>query len=241
MKGMMEQVVLAGTGRKTQLNGYSSAGKTGTAQKVDPGGHGYSAHDVVASFAGFAPADHPAIAMVVVIDSPHPLHEGGDVAGPAWKRMGDRILPYLGIPHDLPVNVPAKTLAQRREQERKLPPHADDESFSVAAQELLGPDQALPKDAVVINGQQLGQGAPVTAPGKTQAVVVQYQGGIEVPNFAGMPVRAVSALCEKLGLEPVLMGPGVARQQAPAAGTRVTSGARVVVRFTLRDPQEQRP
>lgn len=241
MKGMMEQVVLAGTGRKTQLNGYSSAGKTGTAQKVDPGGHGYSAHDVVASFAGFAPADHPAIAMLVVIDSPHPFHEGGDVAGPAWKRMGDRILPYLGIPHDLPVNVPPKTLAQRREQERKLPPHADDESFSVAAQELLGPDQALPRDAVVINGQQLGQGAPVTAPDKTHAVVVQYQGGIEVPNFAGMPVRAVSALCEKLGLDPVLMGRGVARQQAPAAGTRVTSGARVVVRFTLRDPQEQRP
>jgi cell division protein FtsI (penicillin-binding protein 3) len=241
MKGMMEQVVLAGTGQHTQLNGYSSAGKTGTAQKVDAGGHGYSAHDVVASFAGYAPADHPAIAMLVVIDSPHPLHEGGVVAGPAWKRMGDRILPYLGIPHDLPINVPAATLAQRRAQEQNLPPHADDESFSVAARELLDADSSLPRDAVIIDGQQLGQGTPATAAGKSQAVIVQYQGGIEVPNFAGMPLRAVSALCEKLGLDPVLMGRGVARQQVPAAGARVAPGTRVVVQFTLREPQGHRP
>ena len=241
MKGMMEQVVLAGTGQHTQLNGYSSAGKTGTAQKADAGGRGYSAHDVIASFAGYAPADHPAIAMLVVIDSPRGLHDGGVVAGPAWKRMADRILPYLGIPHDLPLTVPAPSMAQERLREPNLPPHADDESFSMAAQGLLGADQALPRDAVVINGQQLAQAPPVTALNQQQAVIVQYQGGIEVPNFAGMPVRAVSALCEKLGLDPVLMGRGVARQQAPVPGTRVTPGARVVVRFTLRDQQEHRP
>lgn len=241
MKGMMEQVVLAGTGQHTQLNGYSSAGKTGTAQKVDPGGHGYSAHDVIASFAGYAPADHPAIAMVVVIDSPHGLHEGGVVAGPAWKRMGDRILPYLGIPHDLPINVPATSIAKRRSPSADLPPHADDESFSLAAQDLLGTDSTLPKNAVVVNGQKLGEETPAAPVTKPQAVIVQYQGGIEVPNFAGMPLRAVSALCEKLGLDPVLMGRGVARQQAPAAGTRVMPGARVVVQFTLREPQDPRP
>ncbi len=70
MRKMMEGVVLYGTGKTAQLNGYSSGGKTGTAQKIDPATHRYSKTMHIASFAGIAPVNNPVIAVAVVIDSP---------------------------------------------------------------------------------------------------------------------------------------------------------------------------
>ena len=70
MRKMMEGVVLFGTGKPAQLNGYSSGGKTGTAQKIDPATHLYSKTMHIASFAGFAPVNNPVIAVAVVIDNP---------------------------------------------------------------------------------------------------------------------------------------------------------------------------
>ena len=70
MRKMMEGVVLYGTGKPAQLNGYSSGGKTGTAQKVDPATHLYSKTMHIASFAGIAPVNNPVIAVAVVMDNP---------------------------------------------------------------------------------------------------------------------------------------------------------------------------
>ena len=70
MRAMMAGIVTEGTGKAAQLNGYSSAGKTGTAQKIDPATHTYSHTKLVASFAGFAPVSAPAISVTVVIDTP---------------------------------------------------------------------------------------------------------------------------------------------------------------------------
>ena len=85
MKQMMEGVVLRGTGRKAILDGYSAAGKTGTAQKFDPATGKYSHTKFVASFAGFAPVNNPAIVVAVILDSPMAQHvylqEGGWVGG----------------------------------------------------------------------------------------------------------------------------------------------------------------
>src|SRR6185437_4312426 len=107
MKQMMAQVVLAGTAQQAQLNGYTAGGKTGTAQKANPGEHGYSKTDYIASFVGFTPLNDPAIVVLVELDSPRGGHEGGAVAGPAFKRIAERVLPYLGVPHDVPVAAPA--------------------------------------------------------------------------------------------------------------------------------------
>lgn len=74
MRQMMQGVVLHGTGKKALLIGYSSAGKTGTGQKVDPITHTYSHTKYVASFAGFAPINNPAVTIVVVLDSAVGLH-----------------------------------------------------------------------------------------------------------------------------------------------------------------------
>jgi cell division protein FtsI (penicillin-binding protein 3) len=101
MKKMMEGVVLFGTGRKAQLEGYTSAGKTGTAQKVDPATGAYSHTKYVASFAGFAPVNNPAITVAVILDSAVGLHQGGQVSAPVFQRVAQQVLAYLNVPHDV--------------------------------------------------------------------------------------------------------------------------------------------
>ncbi len=101
MRQMMQRVVLHGTGKKALLIGYSSAGKTGTAQKVDPATHAYSHTKYVASFGGFAPINNPAITVVVVLDSAVGLHQGGQVSAPVFTRVAQQVLEYLHTPHDL--------------------------------------------------------------------------------------------------------------------------------------------
>lgn len=101
MRQMMEDVVLYGTGTPAQLDGYSSAGKTGTAQKIDPKTHRYSKTDYIASFAGFAPVNNPAVTIVVVMDSPHKgSHYGTAASAPLFHDLAQQILEYLGVPHD---------------------------------------------------------------------------------------------------------------------------------------------
>jgi cell division protein FtsI (penicillin-binding protein 3) len=101
MKQMMQKVVLEGTGKKAVLEGYSSAGKTGTAQKVDPATHAYSRTKYVASFAGFAPINNPAVVVAVILDSAVGLHQGGQVSAPVFQRVAQQVLEYLHTPHDV--------------------------------------------------------------------------------------------------------------------------------------------
>jgi len=103
MRSMMQKVVLEGTGRKAILEGYSSAGKTGTAQKVDPATGAYSKTKYIGSFAGFAPVNNPQIVVAVILDSAVGLHQGGQVAAPVYKRISQQVLEYLHVPHDLPL------------------------------------------------------------------------------------------------------------------------------------------
>ena len=101
MKAMMQDVVLEGTGKKAILEGYSSAGKTGTAQKVDPATGTYSRTKYVASFAGFAPINDPAIVVAVILDSAVGLHQGGQVSAPVFQRVAQQVLEYMHVPHDV--------------------------------------------------------------------------------------------------------------------------------------------
>jgi cell division protein FtsI (penicillin-binding protein 3) len=97
---MLKEVVRSGTGRHAQIPGYVVAGKTGTAQKVDPSGH-YSMIDHVASFVGFVPAERPALVVLVSLDSPRgPRNQGGDVAAPVFARVAEAALRYRAIAPD---------------------------------------------------------------------------------------------------------------------------------------------
>jgi len=123
MRKMMEGVVLFGTGKQAQLNGYSSGGKTGTAQKIDPATHTYSKTLHIASFAGFAPVNNPAISVAVVIDSPKGEYYGAEVSAPVFAEVAQQVLEYLGVPHDIDLR-PA-SLASKKE-----PPVTEDDSAS---------------------------------------------------------------------------------------------------------------
>jgi len=84
-----------GTGRRAAIEGLRVAGKTGTAQKAVAGG--YSDTDFIASFAGFLPADNPELSIVVVVDTPRPIHSGGRVAAPAFRTIADEAVRYMGL------------------------------------------------------------------------------------------------------------------------------------------------
>jgi cell division protein FtsI (penicillin-binding protein 3) len=103
MRAMMQKVVLEGTGRKAILEGYTSAGKTGTAQKVDPATGAYSKTKYIGSFAGFAPLNDPQVVVAVILDSAVGLHQGGQISAPVFRRVTQQVLEYLHTPHDLPL------------------------------------------------------------------------------------------------------------------------------------------
>jgi cell division protein FtsI (penicillin-binding protein 3) len=120
MKQMLQGVVLHGTGRKAILEGYTSAGKTGTAQKVDPATHAYSKTKYVGSFAGFAPINNPQIVVAVILDSAVGLHQGGQVAAPVFQRIVQQVLEYQHVPHDVELPASRQLLARNSVPEASL-------------------------------------------------------------------------------------------------------------------------
>jgi len=93
---IMESVVTDGTAKLARIDGYTVAGKTGTASKLI--NRRYSASENMVSFVGFAPSRKPALAMIVMIDAPHAgTNSGGGVAAPIFSRIAGPAMRYLGI------------------------------------------------------------------------------------------------------------------------------------------------
>jgi len=296
MRSMMEGIVTEGTGRKAALNGYSSAGKTGTAEKVDPATHTYSHTKLVASFAGFAPVNDPAIAVAVVIDTPtaggEDLHYGGAASAPVFADVAQQVLEYLGVPHDQPVKTKQQMqllaqkdvghddvpddhvgdLAAMFDQVNSLP--ADDPlrapataaamaanvqadqaaenaarekaaSASAASRGLMGlPDKVLAAFHANGNTTSVMPDAVTTSTAKLEApkirpaveahngaVVIDAGKRVAVPDFTGAALRGVVENAGHLGLRVQTLGSGLAKEQAPTAGTMVPVGTEIVVRF----------
>lgn len=104
MREILGNVVERGTGKRAATNGYRVAGKTGTAQKFNVSAGGYSSTRLVTSFVGFAPAEYPVVVISAIVDEPAENEWGGTVAAPLFKRIAERVLPYLDIPPDLKAN-----------------------------------------------------------------------------------------------------------------------------------------
>jgi cell division protein FtsI (penicillin-binding protein 3) len=94
IKKILTGVIEEGTGKLAKVTGFSAAGKTGTAQKIEPGG-GYSHSKYVASFIGFAPAEDPMLTIVVIVDEPHPYYFGGVVAAPVFQKVARDAIRYI--------------------------------------------------------------------------------------------------------------------------------------------------
>ncbi len=94
VKSILGGVVEGGTGKMAKIPGIAAAGKTGTAQKLEPNG-AYSHNKFIASFIGFAPLDEPLVAIVVTFDEPRPYYFGGVVAAPVFKNVAGDVIKYL--------------------------------------------------------------------------------------------------------------------------------------------------
>ncbi len=106
MMSMLRGVVLEGTGTEAAIPGYTVAGKTGTAAKIDPDGT-YSTSRYVASFVGMVPATKPKLVIMVMVDEPHGDIYGGVVAAPAFREIARFNLQHLEIPQDAPSMAPS--------------------------------------------------------------------------------------------------------------------------------------
>ena len=109
---ILEGVVTHGTGSKAAVPGYRVAGKTGTAQKIDPKTGAYSSNLSVGSFVGYVPADDPRLAIVVVIDEPQTEAWGGVVAAPVFRRVAEQALQHLGVSSQEPVKLAMTTSSE---------------------------------------------------------------------------------------------------------------------------------
>lgn len=96
LKEILWKVTEEGTGKNARVKGIPVAGKTGTAQKILTGRKGYSHSNFIGSFIGFAPADHPVLSLVVLIDDPRPSYYGGTVAAPVFSEVMEAALAHLG-------------------------------------------------------------------------------------------------------------------------------------------------
>ncbi len=220
IRNLMEGVIQHGTGPKARLDGWTAAGKTGTAQKIDPATGKYSRSSVIASFTGFAPINNPAVTILVSVDSPggYP-HGGGEVAAPVFKRIAEQILPYLDVPQDKPMNPQLMQAAYRKNAE------TEDGSLDDLSEIDFNAPPEVREDT-----PQLKAARP-KMPSSTEALMSADEGAMELPDFSGKSMRDVIEACMRLGLDPVLVGTNVAIQQSPAPGSKVRRGTKVTVEF----------
>lgn len=241
MKNALAMVVSEGTGRSASLNGYTSAGKTGTAQKFINGQ--YSHEKFVASFVGFAPLAEPRLAAIIVINEPQGQYYGGTVAAPAFSRIMERALMYLNVPQDRPMTPegkqPARPAEPGLERARGLlmakngghkPPLPDATTADEAnwSEESEGPENL--EETVLSLMENKEPSAPVG--NLVGNLVTVNTDSIQLPDFTGWNLRDVAREGARLGLQIKISGAGTAVAQRPPAGSRVTRQAVCEVYFS---------
>ena len=215
MREMMEGVVLEGTGKPAALEGYTAAGKSGTAQKIDPATGRYSKTQYNSSFVGFAPVNNPAITILVVLDSPVGAHHGGEVGGPVFKAVAQQVLAYMNEPRDVPSDI---ELAQAKKPGTK----ANTNAAAVAQVPPPADDSEAKFHAAM---------ADAGARNVATSVAVSDQDLVTVPDFSRESVRAATEESLSAGVTPALIGTGIVLEQFPEAGARVARGSKVTMRF----------
>ena len=233
MRAMMEGVVLKpyGTGHKyAQLVGYTSAGKTGTAQIYDAR-HGQYTHMYNASFMGFAPVTNPRIVVVVTINGTEgTVGYGGPTSAPVFREVAAAGLRIMDVPKDLPEMVPSEESGPADENDvaiadlgSSIPPPLVQAGNAVAADDRPAASAKSALDQRIFS-EQLSS--------KESGSSGQALAGPRVPNFRGETVRNVIEQAAALGIPVEFTGSGIARAQAPEPGAILPSGRRVRVQFS---------
>jgi cell division protein FtsI/penicillin-binding protein 2 len=206
LKTMLEGVVISGTGKQAKVSGYSAAGKTGTAHKIDTKTGRYAANRYVASFAGFAPVENPQIACIVSIDEPGGAYYAADVAAPIFAKVASYALPMLGVE---PEDEPGSKLVAADVRLYQVPEVEDEPAReTVAVRQTSGP--------VAIS--RVGEESQSSAPQPSAL------GLATVPDLMGKGLREAAELCAARGLRLRVQGEGVVIGQYPAAGANAEPG-----------------
>ena len=214
LRGMLEGVTLTGTAKQAQLDGYSAAGKTGTAQKIDPRTRAYSATKFVGSFVGFAPVSNPQVVIIVVIDEPAGAYHGGDVAAPVFREVAEQILPGLGVMPDIETKSAPQLVAEVNENPEQAAKRREEQARSEQERKATLP-------TVDTNGGRSGEVVYAVATKKAMLM----------PDLRGRSVRDVARTCAQLGLQVEARGEGRVFKQSPSAGTEVNTGQTIYVDF----------
>lgn len=239
VRALLENVVARGTGRNAFVEGYRVAGKTGTAQVVGESG-GYVSGRYVASFTGFAPADDPRFAMLVMIAEPQGgVYYGGQVAAPVFGAIARDILHYMKIPENPELVKPKDPLTWYETPRVKVKvPNVVNYPVNEAMRILRGAGLSIQTtgEGSIIYGQIPGGGAEVMSgttvlldlspprpPGRDEKVTV--------PNLSGLTVREAGDLLEDMGLHLQVKGTGLADGQSPEPGVMTNRGSTVEVEF----------
>jgi cell division protein FtsI (penicillin-binding protein 3) len=192
-----------GTGVEAAIPGFRVAGKTATAQKVDPATGKYSTDRFTSSFLGFVPAERPRIVVAVVLDEPMIGHYGGDLAGPVFRRVAQSALRTLGVQ---PQGTVARTLNVSRAGDPADQTRAE---FAKRAEEGSG-------------------GAPVV---QTTSAEIVTGDAVRVPDLMGLPAREAIRVLTTAGFVPTLEGVGRVVKQSPAGGAGAQKGSAVRLVF----------
>jgi cell division protein FtsI (penicillin-binding protein 3) len=193
------------TGVEAAIPGFKVAGKTATAQKIDPETGRYTDTHYVASFVGFVPADRPRLAIAVAIDEPMAgTYAGGSVAAPVFRRVGEMALRYLGVTPEGPgAQVKLREIAQAAK---------DDPGARALA-------------ALGATGAPMRESKPVTPRRPLKATEVM------VPDLSGYPAREAIRTTTGAGLVPEVDGSGLLTKQEPAPGVVVQRGTPIKLTF----------
>jgi cell division protein FtsI (penicillin-binding protein 3) len=209
MREMMQGVVTRGTGTKAQLPGYTTGGKTGSAQIYDYAAKAYT-HTYNGSFMGFAPLMNARIVVVVTLNGTHgSAGFGGEAAAPVFKAVASEALRLMDVPKDMPEQ-PAKMFLAKNAPEDAPPVDSAERTFNPLD------DEASDDGAM----------ATAAAPGANAAA-----SGPVAPNFRGMTLRAVMEQATAQGLQILPDGSGLAAAQDPPAGSPLRQGAQIRVEF----------
>jgi cell division protein FtsI (penicillin-binding protein 3) len=212
MRGMLFAVTQkGGTAEKLSVPGYTFAGKTGTAQKVDPVTRHYSTDKWASSFVGFAPADDPRLVIFVMIDEPQGTHYGSYVAGPVFQEVMIDALRWLGVPPNAAMPPVAEAPVKKGSAQAAAQP-SPIVDVNDASRELDDDD-----------GEEDGYVAAVDDPRSVARS--------EVPDFSGMSVGEALVAARAAGLRVEVLGTGVATAQSPGPG-EARRGAACKVVFT---------
>lgn len=205
VRRIMQQVVLEGTGKRAKIPGYTSGGKTGSAEVFENGAWNRSKHN--SSFIGFAPVTNPRVVVVVTLNGTP--KQGGTVAAPLFSKVALSALRILQVPKDQPeTDIPQeKLLAEVMEKHLGPPPKALD---------IPAPKPAPQEPAAVEPKEPAFDGVLA---------------GLKVPDFTGKPVVAVLRESAAIGLPVEIVGHGRAKGQSPPPGTVLPLGGRVQVEF----------